>query len=80
MKEAFGLTIPQLEWSLGTLSEVKKLEGGGEEESDSQANTQAAEATLKVLMSRTGRKTFSLDELEDPTGTIRKYQEGLNHE
>ena len=73
LDDAFGLTIPQLEWALSTLSEVKRMEGG--EGSSTDGNTKAAEGTYALLRKVTGRKTFTMEELEDPSGTIKRHKE-----
>ena len=72
------MTVPQLEWALSTLSEVKRMEGGeASEESSTEGNTLAAEGVYGQLKKATGRTTFTLDELEDPQGTVRKHKEGV---
>ena len=38
-----------------------------------EANTHALGATLALLKERTGRQEFSMEELQDPAGTLAKY-------
>jgi hypothetical protein len=82
MAEVIAMTLPQLSMLEESLVKINEAEYPSKDkhsdqpnQSDAQANTLAIGATLKLLQDRTGRKTFSLQELNDPAGTIRKYGE-----
>ena len=83
-----SLTIPQIRVLESNLSNILKAENGGDKEggtsepvdpSDDRrhmANRVAFGGVLETLKKRTGRDSFTLSEMQDPAGTIRKYNKG----
>jgi hypothetical protein len=74
LSEALALTPPQIEWALSSLEEVRKMEAGDEGKSDRKAQTMVLENVTKILTERTGRTSFSMEELADPNGTIERHE------
>jgi len=79
LKEVLGLTIPQIEIMEKQLVKICRAEAG-EKNLDDNINPDIRENynrlysdMVKVLREKTGRQSFTLKELQDPSGTIKKY-------
>jgi len=61
------------------LAKIINMENGGKDnkevapKTDAQENTFIMGETLKMMKAKTGRTSFTLVEMLDPAGTIKKY-------
>ena len=73
-----GLTIPQIRILESNLNRICKAEAGKEdnemEDRENLANRMAFGGTLQMLKEKTGKESFTLQELSDPAGTLKKYK------
>lgn len=82
LADVLALTIPQLTMLEATLSRIMAMENGTSSgdprnsppESTAVANTMATQMLLQDLKRKTGRQSFTLDELDDPVGTLARYK------
>ena len=85
LNDVLDLTISQMEFLEHYLHIIIKRENGGDNdrgndvnvnETSAQTNTNVHAATLRMLAEQTGRTKFTMSELLDPMGTLKKLKEG----
>ena len=71
-----SLTIPQIQILEHNLAKICRAEAGKEEDEvdKTTANSMALVGVIEMLQRETGRDRFSMDEIMDPAGTIKKYK------
>ena len=77
LEYVLSLTIPQITILEHGLAKILRAEAGKDEdgaESGAEANTLALEGVVKMLIERTGRKNFTMEEIMNPEQTIEKYK------
>ena len=77
LPDVLKLTIPQLHTLEKQLIVICKAENGNETNEDAkrQNNQNALGATVKMLNKETGRTKFTMEEIANPTETIKKYKQ-----
>lgn len=59
------------------LRKILKAENGGDDNKDkAELNTQGLAGVMKMLQDKTGRESFTMEELMNPKLTLEKYKKG----
>lgn len=79
LKDVLDLTIPQFQILNECLVKICKAESGEKEKApdgssgENMGQRRAMAETVKMLIAKTGRKKFTIDEVLNPAETIKKY-------